>query len=307
MTLTRQDFIPIPPGKGRGFDHADVFDGARSSGQRIYVAHTGADRIEVIDCQTNRYARSLTDLPGVAGVLIDSQQDLLFSSDRGCARVSVFRPSDEQLLGRVAVGSHPNGLAYDAKRRRLYVFNLGEPPGVNCTASVVAVDDMRVVATIPLAGRPRWAMYDPDADRILANVQSPATIAIIDAESMEITGAFDVPSEGPHGMGIDGDSVFCAADGLALVVLNRVNGDMIASRPLPGVPDVVMVDPGLDRLYVAIGEPGVVCVFDTRTLALLETVATERGAHTIGVNPALHTLYAFLPDSRGAAVLVDSR
>ena len=32
---------------------------------------------------------------------------------------------------------HPNGLAYDRRRRRLYAFNLGEPLGEGCTASVV--------------------------------------------------------------------------------------------------------------------------------------------------------------------------
>src|SRR5437868_6563442 len=76
------------------------------------------------------------ELPGVAGGLVYEEQQLLFSSDRGAARVSVFRCSDEQLLGQVEVGPHPNGLAYDLKRRRLYSFNLGEPVGQHCTASV---------------------------------------------------------------------------------------------------------------------------------------------------------------------------
>ena len=47
----------------------------------MYVAHTGADRIDVLDCEAQTYVRSLPDLPGVAGVLIDEVHDLLFSSD----------------------------------------------------------------------------------------------------------------------------------------------------------------------------------------------------------------------------------
>src|SRR5438093_437112 len=115
-------------------------------------------------------------VPGVAGVLIDEQQDLLFSSDRRAARVSVFRCSDEQLLGQVDVGPHPNGLAYDRRRRRLYSFNLGEPLGENCTASVVELDSMRVLAELQLPGRPRWAVYDNDRDCIYANIQRPAQV-----------------------------------------------------------------------------------------------------------------------------------
>src|SRR5215218_9491336 len=118
MALERTGFIPIPPGPRAGFDHADVWLPQPPGVARLYVAHTGADCIDVLDCASNTYLRALPGLPGVAGVLIDNQQDLLFSSDRGCARVSVFRCSDEALLGRVGVGQRPNGLAYDPSRRR---------------------------------------------------------------------------------------------------------------------------------------------------------------------------------------------
>src|SRR5437762_7159356 len=156
VSLARFGFIAIPHGAKPGFDHADVHRQRR----RIYIAHTGADRICVLDCTARSYLRTLpAELPGVAGVLVDEEQELLFSSDRGAARVSVFRCSDEQLLGQVEVGPHPNGLAYDRQRRRLYSFNLGEPLGENCTASIVDVNSPRVVAELPLPGRPRWAVY----------------------------------------------------------------------------------------------------------------------------------------------------
>lgn len=305
MTLATQGFIPIPPGASSGFDHADVYDAAEA-GQRIYVAHTGADCMDVLDCRTSSYLRSLTDLPGVAGVLIDNRDDLLFTSDRGCARASIFRASDEELLGQVAVGGHPNGLAYDPGRGHLFTFNLGDPPGAGCSASVIALDGMRVLATIPLPGRPRWAMYDGDTDQVFVNIQKPAEIAMINCETLRVDAAYAIPSEGPHGMGIVGDRLFCAADGQALVVLSAVSGEIIASLELPGVPDVVMVDQELAHLYVAIGDPGVISVFDADTLAHLETVPTEPGAHTMAVNPAEHTVYACLPASSRAAVLVDA-
>jgi hypothetical protein len=51
VSLVRAGFIPIPPGAKAGFDHADVF----RAGRRIYVAHTGADRVDVLDCEARRY------------------------------------------------------------------------------------------------------------------------------------------------------------------------------------------------------------------------------------------------------------
>src|SRR6266699_2801033 len=218
VSLARVGFIAIPSGAKPGFDHADVHRQRR----RIYVAHTGADRIEVLDCNARSYLRPLpAQLPGVAGVLVDEEQELLFSSDRGAARVSVFRCSDEQLLGQVEVGPHPNGLAYDLKRRRLYSFNLGEPLGEHCTASVVELDPMVVHAELTLPGRPRWALYDRGRDVVYANIQQPAQIVVIDCERTVIERTLEVPSAGPHGLWLDSGRLFCAADGGELAGQNR--------------------------------------------------------------------------------------
>ena len=301
MTLIRVGFITIPAGAEPGFDHADV----SRAGRRMYVAHTGAGRVDVLDCENLTYLRSLPDLPGVAGVLIDELHDLLFTSDRGAARVSIFRCSDEELLGRVEVGSHPNGLAYNPTRHLLYSFNLGDPPGVDCTASVVDVETQRVVATLPLAGRPRWAVYDRERDAVYVNIRNPHEIAVIDCDRDAIVRTIPVPCDGPHGLWLDGDRLFCAADGGALVVLDRDAGAILASLSLPGVPDVVMHDPTSRRLYVAVGDPGVVCSFDSDRLEHVETVVTEEGAHTIGWDPVDRRLYAFCPTSGGAAIYAE--
>ena len=298
VSLSRAGFVPLPPGAKPGFDHADVY----GPGRRMYVAHSGADRVDVIDCAGQMFLRSLPDVPGVAGVLIDEEHDLLLTSDRDAARVSVFRCSDEQLLGRVAVGPHPNGLAYDRRRRRLYAFNLGEPLGENCTISVVELASMRVIAEVALPGRPRWTVYDEERDRVYANVRDPAQIVVIDAWGLAINRLLDVPSDGPHGLWLDSGRLFCAADGGALVVLDRDSGELLGMLPLPGAPDVVMHDHELRRLYVAIGEPGVVCSFDSDRLVHVETIDTELGAHTAGWDPVGRCLYVFCPESGGAAV-----
>jgi DNA-binding beta-propeller fold protein YncE len=298
VSLARVGFIAIPRGSKPGFDHADVHRQLK----RLYVAHTGADRIDVLDCQAQTWLRALPDLPGVPGVLVDEAHDLLFSSDREAARVSVFRCSSEEPLGQVFVGPHPNGLAYDRRRRRLYAFNLGEPVGENCSASVVDLDSLSVIAELPLPGRPRWALYDAERDLVYANIRDPAEIVAIDAERVVVDGGLAVTSEGPHGLWLDRGRLFCAADGGALVVLDRDSASVLESLALPGVPDVVMHDPDLRRLYVAIGEPGLVCSVDSERLEQLETVETEQGAHTIGWDPVAHCLYVFCPASGGAAV-----
>jgi hypothetical protein len=153
-----------------------------------------------------------------------------------------------------------------------------------------------------LPGRPRWALYDAERDRIYANIRDPPQILVIDAQRVAVEAALAVPSDGPHGLWLDDGRLFCAADGGRLVVLERDSGEVLASMPLPGVPDVVMHDPGLHRLYVAVGDPGLVCNFDSAELRLVEIVTTEAGAHTMGWDPDHRRLWVFCPRSHGAAI-----
>ena len=161
---------------------------------------------------------------------------------------------------------------------------------------------MAVIAELPLPGRPRWAIYDQERDLVHANIREPPEIVAIDCEELAIDRRCTVPAAGPHGLWLARGRLFCAADAGALVVLDRDSGKPVASLSLPGVPDVVMHDPDLARLYVAIGEPGVVCSFDSDRLEPPETVTTEEGAHTLGWDPDGRCLYVFCPASAGALV-----
>ena len=75
--------------------------------------------------------------------------------------------------------------------------------------------------------------------------------------------SLELACEGPHGLWLDTDRLYCAADGGRLIALDTDTGETLAELRLPGVPDVIMLDHGLRKLYVAIGEPGLVCGFDT--------------------------------------------
>jgi len=63
-----------------------------------------------------------------------------------------------------------------------------------------------------------------------------------------------------------------------------------------------MHNPEQRRLYVAIGDPGLVCSFASDRLEQIGTIETERGAHTTGWDPRGRCLYVLGPESCGAVV-----
>ena len=308
MPLQHVGYIELPAHtKPGGFDHAAVHRGTG----RVYVAHTANDAVDIVDGSTHRYVGSIRDLTAVAGALVSDEHDQVFTSNRGENTVGIFSTTGETRVAKVPVGIRPNGLAYDAGRRRLLTANVGDPAiRDSCTVSVVDVEAKTRIADIPVAGRTRWTVFDPAAGVFHVNIADPPQIVVVGADDpVGIRRVVAIPGAGPHGLDLDVATrrLFCACDGMCLVEVHADSGRLLRQVDLGGVPDVVFFNAALSRLYVAIGDPGVIEVFDTRTLRRDETVRTEMGAHTLAFDATSNTVYAFLPQTHRAAVYIDGR
>ena len=306
MTLKHIGYVDLPehitPG---GFDHAAV----HRASARLYVAHTCNDTLDVIDCATDRYLRSIPNLIGIAGALASDDRNLVFTSNRGEDMVGIFSPDDEARIAKVNVGVHPNGLAHDPARNLLLAANAGDPTIADSfTVSIVDVDKQALRVSIPVPGRTRWTIFDASSDVFYVNISDPAQIVVIESRNpMHVARVFNVPAAGPHGLDLDAAQhrLFCACDNGQLITLDATSGKILNASTLSGKPDVIFFNAHLKHLYVAIGDPGVIDVFDTRTMRRGETISTEKGAHTIAFDAARKKVYAFLPQTHRAAIYFD--
>jgi hypothetical protein len=98
----------------------------------------------------------------------------------------------------------------------------------------------------------------------------------------------------------------CACDAGALFALDAASGRVLGDVALSGAPDVIFLHPQSRRLYVAIGDPGVIDVIDIGTMRRAEVVPTEAGAHTLALDRTRSKIYSFLPQSHRAAVFADT-
>ena len=163
--------------------------------------------------------------------------------------------------------------------------------------------------SIPVAGRTRWAVYASAVDRFFINIADPPSIVVMDgADPTCIARTIEITSPGPHGLDLDDSGrLYCACDAGRLLVLEPPRYEVVADLSLAGAPDVIFVDTVLRHLYAAIGDPGLVEVFDIDSLELVDQVVTEPGAHTIGLDTERHRLYGFLPKTHRAAVFAMDR
>ena len=301
--LTHAGFVELPKHEASGgFDHAAV----HSTSGHVYVAHTANNAVDVFDPSSRRHLFSVPHLSGVAGVLVSDEAELVITSNRAENTIGIFAPAPDPKVSKVAVGIRPNGLAYDHEGRQILVANVGDVSTPRShTLTVVAADERLVRGEIPVSGRTRWAVYDPEAKAFYVNIADPAEIAVVDTrQPNRIARTIAVPSAGPHGLDLDLSNrrLFCACDSGMLITLDVQSGRVLDQNPLSGPPDVVFFDRIRGRLYVAIGDPGVIDVFDTRSMKKLGSVATEKGAHTFALAPTGDHVYAFLPGSHRAAI-----
>jgi DNA-binding beta-propeller fold protein YncE len=296
-------YVPLPAHTGSGgFDHAAV----RAATGHVYVAHTANSAIDVFDPATKKHLYSVSDLKAVAGALVSDESQLVFTSNRGENTIGVFAPGPAPKVAKIAVGARPNGLAYDARRRLVLAANVGDPAMPRSyTLSIVDLDAGRMSSSIEVPGRTRWAVFDPGAEAFYVNIMHPSQIVVVDARNPDrVARTIAVPADGAHGLDFDPETrrLFCACDSGVLVTLDAGSGKLLNESKLSGVPDVVWFNPKRRQLYVAVGDPGVVDVFDTRTMANIGMVATEQGAHTTAFPSSGDSLIAFLPGSHRAAL-----
>ena len=110
-------------------------------GRWLAVANAGSDTLSVIDTRTDKIVETIcarqnpADLFGAQpdAVAFDKKGKTLFVCNGTQNAVAVFRfkPGKSKLLGLIPVGWFPGAIAYDAKRKEMYVANIKNlSPGI---------------------------------------------------------------------------------------------------------------------------------------------------------------------------------
>ena len=273
-----------------GFDHGDV----HLPTGRVFIAHTANGTVEVIDGAKLEHLATIDGCAEASGVLCDPDGHLVIAAARGAGQILAIDPTTHSVQRKISVGGRPNGLAWDSRRQRVLVADVA-----GNTVSIVEPSTGRIQVTSSLPGRPRWAGYESTTDRYLVNVRTPSMVAVIDAESGNIRNTWPVSSSGPHGLDIDriARRAFVACDGGRLICLDSTIGQEVGSVEIAGGPDAIWFNPAKDHVYVAIGDPGLLQVVDTKEMAVLQTIETGAGTQTTAFDAKRQDLFIFRPST----------
>jgi streptogramin lyase len=289
--------VPLP-GRAARFDYQS-FDPTTG---RLWIAHMGAGEVLAFDVRTRQVAARVSNMPGATGVLAVPPLRRVFVSLSGSHEVAVLDATDGRVLARLPGGRFPDGLAYAPGSHRVFVSDEYGRQEVVIDGSL-----LKLRPSIPTGGEVGNTRYDSVSGQVWIAIQTRNELAAIDPVTDSIVMRVAVPGiERPHGFVVDAPHrlAYVAGEGNArLGVVDLRSNRVVRTYALPDDPDVLALDPGSRRLFVA-AESGAVSAFDIRSDSLIP-LAMYRAphSHSVALDPATHLLYIPLEDFLGRPVL----
>jgi DNA-binding beta-propeller fold protein YncE len=287
------------PGSSSRFDYM-TFD-ARSN--LLVIAHLGDSTVIGFDVAARRARWTASGVSSAHGVRAAPEIGRVFASATGSNEAVAIDEANGNVVARGRTGEFPDGLAYEPESGTVYVSNKdGGSESALDAATLAPVADVKVGSDVGNVA------YDAARKRMVVAVGASNELVVIDPASRRVERRLGLGGcDGAHGVALDetGAVAFVACEGNARVLrVELASGSVVASQPTGGTPDVLSLDAGLGRLYVA-AEDGVVGIYDIGR-GSLRTIGRARlagGAHTVAVDPATHLVYFPLPNVGGGPAL----
>jgi DNA-binding beta-propeller fold protein YncE len=274
----------LPLGGEGGWDYLSVDSAAR----RLYVSR--GNHVMVVDLETDKLAGDIPDTQGVHGIAIAPELNRGFTSNGRANTSTIFDLKTLKVLGQVKTGTNPDAILYDPASKKVFTFN-----GRSNDATAFDAATGEFAKTIPLGGKPEFAQTDGKG-KIYVNIEDTSEVVEIDSQKLEATKRFSLkPGDGPSGMGLDAEHhrVFSGCRNKMMTILDADSGKLISTVAIGQGVDGNGFDPGTGLAFSSNGDGTLTVVRESSPgkFEAAETVATERGARTMTIDPKTHNIY----------------
>jgi DNA-binding beta-propeller fold protein YncE len=285
--------IPLGAAEGGGeyFDYITVDAAAR----RLYLSH--GTEIKVLDADNYAVLGTINGFKRDHGVAVVPELGRGFVSDGDQAEAIIFDLRTYKKLGEVKADKDADSILYDPASKRIFVFN-GEPK----SATVIDPAKGTVLGTIALGGAPEQAVADGKG-MIYDNLEDTNEVVAIDSRTLQVKSRWPVsPAGQPVSIAMDRKTrrLFISGRNPKSLVVMDVDSGKIIGQPFPigDRVDTTIFDPET-KIVASSTREGTIHIFHEDSpdkLSVVETVKTEFGAKTMGLDPKTHRLFVDTSD-----------
>jgi len=281
--------IELPNVEGR-IDHFSV----DVKGKRLFMAALGNHTVEVIDIESGKRVKTLTDLAEPQGVYYESSANHVFVASAKDGTTKLFDAGTLQLLNTAQFSADADNIRYETRAQRLIV-GYGEG-GLGFLDAAG-----KKSGEIPLDGHPESFQLEKTGTRVFINVPDHQEIQVADLAKNTLIGKWPVTSATKNfPMALDEAHyrllIGCRSPARMLVI-DTESGKQTASVEIVSDTDDLFYDAVHNRVY-AIGGQGFVDVFEQKDADHYDRVAhiaTAPGARTGLFVPEWSKLFVAVP------------
>ncbi len=159
-----------------GWDYL-TFDAA---GKRLFISR--GTHVMVVDPYKGSVVGDIPDTAGVHGIALAQDLGKGFTSNGRENSVTVFDLKTLKQTDKIKIeGENPDAILYDPSSKRVFTFN-----GRSKNATVIDATNDKVVATIPLDGKPEFGVADGKGG-VFVNIEDKSEITSIDAKKATVS------------------------------------------------------------------------------------------------------------------------
>ena len=277
--------IQLVGGEG-GFDYVTTDPDARN----LYVARSGpTGHIGVYNLDT---LAPVGDIPGISshGASVDTASGHGFATSKP---VTMFDSKTFAILKKIEVQGNPDGYLNDTYNHHFYILS-------HATPNITVLDDKdgSILGTIDIGGAPEQAVTDGHG-KIYVDIEDKSAIAVIDANTMKMTGKYDVSSKGGGcaGLALDAKNniLFAACrDNKNMIILSATDGHIITDLPIGNGCDGATFNPATMEVFSSQGDGTLTVIKEDSptSFSVEETVPTPARAKTLTLDPKTNQIFS---------------
>lgn len=258
-----------------------------SAKHRLFISR--GTHVMVVDVETGSV---VGDIPGIQrshGIALAPEFNKGFASD-GSGSVLVFDYTTLKTLDTVKTDKDCDGIIYDPGSKRVFSFN-----GDANTSTAIDASTGKVVGSIPLGGGPEFAAADGKG-HVFANLEDKSAMVKINSQTLKVEATWPLaPCESPSGLAIDAanERLVVGCHNKLMTFVDGNSGKVVGTVPIGQGVDANRFDPSTAYAFASCGDGTITVAHEDSPdkFSPVDTIATQRGARTMEVDPSTHTIY----------------
>jgi len=259
------------------------------SSRHLFISR--GTHVIVIDADSGKVLGDIPDTQGVHGIALDPDGGRGFTSNGREGTVTIFDLNTLQPIDKIKdVGTNPDAILFDPATKRVFTFN-----GRSGDSTAIDAATGKIVGRIPLGGKPEFGV-STGAGEIFVNIEDKSEIVALDPKDLKVKSRWPLaPCEEPSGLAMDikNRRLFAGCDNKMMAVVDADSGKVITTLPIGQGVDANRFDPDTQLAFASCGEGVLTVVHEDspNNFSVVQSVATQRGARTMTLDPKTHQIY----------------